>query len=74
MNLDWLKIIGNSGTAFFTSLMGLTVVAGGVLPEISIVEGAIFTASVAGGLAFFKGLQDASTGATSKGLSKLVLF
>ena len=58
--VNWLKIICNSGVAFFTTiggLLGADVVMDINLPANGIVVGALIVAGIQAGLAFFVSLQ-----------------
>jgi len=60
MCVNWLKLIGNAGVAFFSTLSGMlsyeAVVSSGLDIKL-IISVSVFVASIQAGLAFFKELS-----------------
>lgn len=59
MKINWLRIAGNAGTAFFTVLASAAAVGVGDGPAF---QASLFGAAVQAGLSFFKDLRDADAG------------
>lgn len=68
----WEKVFANAGVAFFTTMTGLGIAVGNILPAQDILLGALFASTIQGGLAFFLTLRDGEK--HLKGSSKLLPF